>query len=206
MVKLTRDIGNLIILFVLNIIPIVNFIVLGYCAWILRLGDSISEPPKIRDYLKLFVDGLKIILAIIIYALIPILIVILSCPMLVFPPFIIHYTRFGMMGPGHMLFVGSMFLGLIFALIIGFLLSIVGAMGIIHMVKCDDFFKAFSFSEIFDRIRYVGWGKYLGWLIIMYILFLIVSSLNRIHWIIFSLANVFYLVFLFRSAHYIYGG
>jgi hypothetical protein len=59
--KVFSDIGNLILLIVLNIIPIVNLIVLGYMAKIIR--ESPDEPPKLSDYGKLFVDGLLVLIA-----------------------------------------------------------------------------------------------------------------------------------------------
>ncbi|MEM3372542.1 MAG: DUF4013 domain-containing protein, partial [Candidatus Korarchaeum sp.] len=70
--KLFSDIGNLILLIVINLIPLVNFIFTGYMAKIIR--ESPEDPPKLSDYGKLFVDGLLIFIAALIYALIPALI------------------------------------------------------------------------------------------------------------------------------------
>jgi len=199
-VKLTRDIGNLIILFVLNLIPIVDLVFVGYCARIIRLGDSIDEPPRMTGFWDAFVDGLKVFFAALIYAFIPLLIVGVSLFPLVFRRGMVIWQRF----PLQVFFIGVALWGSLLATVIGFLLFIVGAMGIIHMIKTGSFAKAFAVTEILSLIGEVGWGRYLGWLIVMYILSLVVASLNSIHWIVFAIASVFYAVFVARSAHYIY--
>ncbi|MEM0295911.1 MAG: hypothetical protein QW221_07095, partial [Candidatus Korarchaeum sp.] len=51
--KLFSDIGNLILLIVINLIPVVSFIFTGYMAKIIR--ESPEDPPKLSDYGKLFV-------------------------------------------------------------------------------------------------------------------------------------------------------
>ena len=56
----------------LNIIPIVNLIVLGYTARIIR--ESPDEPTKLSDYWKLFVDGLLVFIAGLIYAIVPLVV------------------------------------------------------------------------------------------------------------------------------------
>jgi len=202
-VKLTHDIGNLIILFVLNLIPIVNLTFVGYCARIIRLGGSVDRPPRIDRYLEAFIDGLKIFLAVILYALIPLLIVVAAAA-----PVIMH-LGFPMWQAfwwyhARVFFIGAMLFGSILASLIGLFLFIFGAMGIVHMIKTGKFLKAFAVTEILSLISEVGWARYLGWLIIMYILSRVVVSLNSIHWIVFSIVSVFYAVFVARSAHYIY--
>ncbi len=197
MTRLTRNIGNLIILFALNVIPIVNFTVIGYCAEITRLGESIDSPPKIGNYFRLFIQGLKIVIAALIYALIPIILLIILCPAAIHALLPVPHPI--------ALISGVILLGVIPALIVAFIIFIIGAMGIIHMIKTGEFIKAFAFGEIIDRIKSIGLGMYLAWLIVMFGLSIIISSLSRVHWIVSSIIEVFYLVFLARSAHYIYG-
>ena len=70
--KLTKNVGNLIILIILNVIPIVNLIVMGYAARVFKEGPE--EPPVMERYGEAFIDGLKIIVVVIIYSLVPALI------------------------------------------------------------------------------------------------------------------------------------
>ena len=153
LIKLFQDAGNLLILIILNIIPLVNLIIIGYGVRIIREGDVLEKPPKIDKYGESFIDGLKVAIAIFIYALIPSIIagVSIGLGVLINPNIWIY---------GH--FFPSIFLkatvalGLTIAAIIGFILAIFGAMGIIHMIKTDDFGKIFSFAEILSLIEKVG--------------------------------------------------
>ena len=69
--KLLSDGGRLIILIVLDVIPIVNWIVLGYAAHVLREAPAAEVPPKLENYGKLFADGAKVSIASLIYMIIP---------------------------------------------------------------------------------------------------------------------------------------
>jgi hypothetical protein len=205
MTKIFDDIGRLILLIILNILPIVNFIVMGYGVRIVREGDNIDEPPPLEDYGELFIDGLKVIVAIIIYSILPALIFVITAlvvglgwplfPRLAVGPF--NFIRILYMD--HRMLLGS-----ILALIVAFIIFIFGAMGIIHMIKTDDLSKLFAFSEIKGLIDSVGWGRYLLWLLIMYIIDMILISIAAGNIIVSAIFGVFFTVFLARSAHLIY--
>jgi len=60
------DIGRLILLIVLNIVPIVNFIVVGYAVKVVRETPSSNEPPALRGYVEMWIQGLKVTVAAII--------------------------------------------------------------------------------------------------------------------------------------------
>ena len=206
MTKLMEDIGNLIILFILNVIPIVNFTVWGYGAKITREGEKLDKPPKMDNYVEAFIDGLKIIVVAILYLIIPTIILFGSIALtaggirtLFSPTFLIS-----------ILLSGIGVAGIIFSLIIGFLFLIVGAMGIIYMIKTEEFGKAFSINEILRLIGEVGWGRYIGWLVVIFVLAVIVTAIGNltpvrgINWIISNLIGVFFTVLVARSAHHIY--
>jgi hypothetical protein len=199
-IKLTKDVGNLIILVILNIIPIVNFIVWGYAARILREGPE--EPPKLDRYGEAFIEGLKIAIATLIYFIIPALLggLIIGFGMLSNPAFWSGAITQAMV-------LSHLWTGIAFALFIGFFFAIIATMGIINMIKTKEFGKAFAFSEILRLIEAVGWGKYIIWLIVMFVLGIIVSSFSNIPfigWIISSIINVFFIVFFARSAYLLY--
>jgi len=200
MTKLTENIGNLIILIILNIIPIVNFTLWGYAARIVREGRRLDKPPRIENYVDMFIDGLRVLLVILLYMAIPLIIGFLS----------MRITLKGfrsMISPGFFLSIiisGIGFLGIIIAVILGFILLIIGAMGTIHMMKTNSLPKAFAISEILNLIGRTGWGRYIGWLITTFIISIIILAIGSIHWVIAGIIGVFYIVFLAKSAHYIY--
>ena len=57
--KMFSEAGRLVILIVLNIIPIVDWIVLGYQARVLKESPGTGVPPKLEKYGELFVEGAK---------------------------------------------------------------------------------------------------------------------------------------------------
>lgn len=206
MMKLTEDIGNMIILFVLNLIPIVNFIVWGYGARIIREGESLSKPPKIEDYVAAFMDGFKIFVVGLMYLLIPLIIFMGSLTLVADG----WRALFSPMAFVNLIMSGIGIIGVAFSLILGFLFLIIGAMGVIYMIKSSELSKAFAISEILNLIERTGWSKYFGWLIVMFILGIVIVIIGNvipvggIRWIILSLLGVAYITLLARSAHYIY--
>lgn len=200
MIELFKDISTLIILIILNIIPVINLIVIGYGVKIIKLGDLVETPPKIEKYGEAFIDGLKIIIAIIAYSIVPAIIAGISIGLGILTNPILWIKGFYM----HIFFNATVAIGLLTASILGFIFSIFGAMGIIHMIKNDDFGKIFAFSEIISLIGDIGWGRYLSWLILLFIIQMIIVSLTYAHYILSAVIDVFYIVFISRSAHYIY--
>lgn len=199
--KLLDDVGNLIILFILSIIPIVDLIVLGYGAWMLKEGNTIDKPPRIMNYGELFIEGLKIIIVGIIYAIIPALIGYVIALMYGAPFILSHYLP----GWGPWLSTSLFLLPAIgIAGLIGIIFAIFAVMGIIYMIKSGEFSKAFAIREILKLIEEIGWGEYLVWLIILYVIGSILAWISSSLYIIGAILGVFYIVFAARSAHNIY--
>jgi hypothetical protein len=90
-----------------------------------------------------------------------------------------------------------------------FLIAIIATMGIVHMIKNDQFGKAFAFKEITETIGRVGWGKYILWLIIIFVIGAIFGAIGNIPWIGWLISLILtppYVVFISRSAGLIYEG
>jgi len=200
--KLFTDLGRLVILIILDIIPIINLIVAGYMARIIRETPSSDSPPKLEGYGDLWIDGLKIVVAAIIYMIIPVILIV-SGAITLFAPFM-----FGPYPPG-ILFVpvGLGVILLAVGIIIAFLIAIIMAMAIVRMIKTGSFGKAFAVSEILDTIGKIGWGKYILWLIVIFIFAVIVgglSSIPAIGCLISIIISPIFGVFAARSAALIY--
>lgn len=204
--RLFTNIGRLVILIILDIIPIVNLITVGYFAKAVRESPASSDVPKLEGYGEMFVQGLKVAVAIIIYMIIPLILIMSGAftPALGFGPYWMMGTPQGWgmwtMGP-----IGIVLI--IAGVVVGFLVAIIGAIGIVHMIKSNSFGKAFAFSEILKTIGKIGWGKYLGWLIIMFVLGMIVGwigAISYVGWLITLIISPIYGVFAARSAALIY--
>jgi len=196
---LFADLGRLLILIVLNIIPIVNLIVAGYVSRVIKEPPDSKELPRLENYGSLWVQGLKIVVVAIIYMIIPIILIV---------PFA-FLTGFAWMAlPGAPL-VGWLLAipMLIIGLLLAFFLAIILAMAIVHMVKNDSFGKAFAIGEILGIIGRIGWGAYILWLIVLFVCAIIVGaigSIPAIGWILSFIIAPIFGVFSARSASLTY--
>ena len=201
--KLFSDMGRLVILIILDIIPIINLIVVGYMVRVIRETPSVDSPPKLENYDNMWIDGLKIAIASLIYMIIPVILIILGV-MSLFAGFMMPGQ-----GPGFQQIpfwfipagLGAVFFGI--GLIFAFLVAIILAMAIVHMIKTDNFGKAFAISEILGIIGKIGWGSYIVWLIVIFIFAVIVGAIGAIPvigWLISLVISPIFGVFAARSA------
>lgn len=206
--KMFSDLGRLIILIVLDIIPIVNWIVIGYAARVLKESPSSATPPKLERYGEMFVDGAKVFFASLIYMLIPTILITLGIG-----SFIASMIMQGqMVTPAAIMFTHAiMFTQLVLVLVgivLAFFFLLILGVGMAHMIKTGKFGKAFAFGEVFTIIRGIGWGKYIGWAVLVVIIAFVVGGLAGavpvVGWIISLVISPILSVFIFRSLGLLY--
>jgi hypothetical protein len=191
--KMFRDLGRLVILIVLSIIPIVNFVVTGFFCKVIRETPTSSELPELKDYLAMWVQGLKVAVAAIVYMIVPSILIGFGA---------------GFFAGYQGMITGVGIVTMIIGVILMFFIAIILAMAIVHMVKHNSFGKAFAVSEVLAIIRKIGWGKYILWLIIVFVLAIIVGAISMIPiigWLISAIISPVFGVFASRSATLIYG-
>ena len=139
-----KDWVKMIILGIILIIPIVNFIGLGYYLRIIKSTlAGLDELPDFERVGELFIDGIKILIVCIIYVIVPLIFYALS------------FT-----------FAGLVFF--IIAAIFALIISIFAYMGIVNMAYYDsEIDAALRYREILDRITAIGWGNYILWWIVL---------------------------------------
>jgi len=202
--KLFRDAGRLIILIILSIIPIVEWIVLGYTARVLKESPGTGTPPKLENYGQLFVDGAKVFFATFLYMLIPTILVAIGAlgtfgPLISFQsPMVVPTGLIG--GAGVVL--------LSVGVILAIPLLIILAVALAHMIKTGKFGKAFAFGEIFSIIPSIGWLKYLSWIVITVVigtvLFGLLGIIPVLGGLLAAIIHPIYYVFIFRSLGLLY--
>jgi ribosomal protein L40E len=201
--KLFSDIGRLIILIILTIIPVADLIVVGYAARVLRESPGSEGPPKLERYGELFVDGVKVFFASLIYMIVPAILIGAGIGSLVA----------GVLMAGELAGASALALGgtglvlLIVGIILAFFLFLLLGAGLAHMIKTGKFGRAFAFGEILRIIRGIGWLKYVGWAIIIYVLWIIIAAIIRIPvlgGIIFVVVLPVFSTFVFRSLGLLY--
>jgi hypothetical protein len=155
--------SKVVILGIILIIPIVNFIGAGYLFRILKATFAgIDELPDFDEVGELFIDGLKILVVGIVYAIPVVIIGALVSIILGLGAQATTVSSFDMFA-----IVAGSLVYVIIAIIIGLIESI----AIANMALYEgDLGAAFKFSEIMERISLIGWGKYIVWYIIMVLL------------------------------------
>lgn len=155
--------SKVVILGIILIIPIVNFIGLGYLFRILKATFAgIDELPDFDEVGELFIDGLKILVVGIVYA-IPVIIIGAIVSLI-----------FGLGAQTTAVSSFDMFAivaGSLIYIIVAIIIGLIESIAIANMALYEgDLGAAFKFSEIMERISLIGWGKYIVWYIIMVLL------------------------------------
>jgi len=144
---------------ILLIISAIIFpLLLGYTMEVMR---GKKPAPPLENGWKLFVDGLKLFVVGIIYALPVILLVIV----------LIGGSILLLMNPDTLMKgLGTMFAGIIVIIVVAVLISLISTMGNVRLSRTNSMAEAFNFGAIFERIGRIGWGSYFISLLIMNII------------------------------------
>ena len=192
---LFSDLGRLLILIVLDIIPIVNLVVLGYIGNVIKQPKDSEELPPLEKYFDLWVQGLKIAVASFVFMIIP---------MLLIGPFVflvaLSWLEFSWLSSvGWVLAIPLLLIGLLLAFFFGILLS----MAIVNMLKKDSFSEVFAFGKILAIIGKIGWGTYILWLLVIFVCSAIVAAVGGlpiVGWFLSLIVAPVFGIFVGRSA------
>ncbi len=171
-------------------------LILGY---VMEIYRGKKPAPELQHWGKLFIDGLKWIVAWIIYML-PVLAVILIFGGWAFITAMEQSAAYG--GPETLLLnpdllmpiIGGFMIGLVIAIVLAIVISIIAIIGIIRMARQDRFGEAFNFGEIISTIRQIGWGGYILALIVLAIVVMIFSTILAL---IMAIPYIGWLIYLF---------
>ena len=209
--KMFSDAGRLIVLIVLDVIPIVDWIVIGYAARVLRESPSSDVPPKLERYGEMFVDGAKIFFASLIYMIIPVILIAAGIASIVASFLVPGQTigpNFMMPTLGAMVFGGTAIALVLVGLVLAFFFLLILSVGIAHMTRTRKFGKAFAFGEIFGIIHGIGWVRYVGWVVLVFVIAAVVGgvagAIPYIGWLISIIIAPLLTVFIFRSLGLLY--
>ena len=201
--RLLSDGGRLVILIVLDIIPIVNWIVIGYSARVLRESPGTETPPKLEKYGEMFVDGAKVTFASLIYMLVPVILIATGASSL----FAGMLSLQGGFAVPSVMLGGTGVVLLVVGILLGIILLLLLAAGMAHMLKTGKFGKAFAFGEILKTIRGIGWRKYITWIVVLVLISMIIGGawwIPYVGWIISAIISPILSVFIFRSLGLLY--
>jgi hypothetical protein len=139
-------------------------IILGYT---LRIYRGEPQPPDPHDWVTLFIDGLKLFVVELIWA-IPVIIVLL----------IFFGGAVALMTSGSnsatAAGIGTMLIGIPILIVVAIIVALFATMGAVRFARTDSFGEAFNFSAILAHIGRIGWGSYiLALIVLMAVLFVI---------------------------------
>ena len=195
------------LLFSILIIPF--FIVLGYGLRVIRKSiEGETEPPAFDELGTMIVDGLKYLVVMLGYFLIPMILMgsgIMSA--------IASIPSYDMMGGSASVIAilagsGLFLLGVLLMIVI----SVIANMGIANMAHTGELGAAFRFGEILRIIGSIGWGKYIGWYIVLFVIAMLFSVVGMLIALIPILGAIAYilvispyaLIFQYRAIGLIY--
>ncbi|OPX70460.1 MAG: hypothetical protein A4E36_00532 [Methanoregulaceae archaeon PtaB.Bin009] len=199
---------------ILLIISTIIFpLIMGYTMEIWRGKTPAPEPAQ---WGKMFIDGLKLLVAAIIYA-IPVILIILVFGGFAFFTAIQEAAMSG--DPEFftnnmevlMPLVMAFMVGLLVAFIVAVILSLFSTIGFVRMARTERFGEAFNFGAILETIRKIGWGSYILALIILFIVAGIIwfvinllSAIPFIGWLIALILLPFMIIFEARYITRVY--
>ncbi len=163
---------KIILLGIILIIPIVNFIGLGYYLRIIKYSlAGLDELPDFEGIVELFIDGIKILIVGIIYSIIPLIFYAISVAFARSATVTSPVTSSSVFSNYLPALTGISSIFLIIAIIFALIISIIAYMGIVNMVLYDnEITAALRYHEILYRISVIGWVKYILWWIVLMII------------------------------------
>lgn len=163
------------VFFILSAIIIGIPFVLGYFLRVIKSTIAgYDELPDFDEWGDMFVDGLKVLVVFIVYFIIPFIVIFAGA----FASIAAISTAGSMADPMALfgLLGGTVIIGVILAFIFGLLAYI----AIANMALYNEIGAAFKFSEILERISMIGWGKYIIWYIVIWLLGLVFGFVGNL--------------------------
>ena len=160
--------GRWIALMVCTIIPIVNFIAIGYGV---RVMKSEPEVPTLEGIGKLFIDGLLLFIISMVYAL----------PALVVGLIFVVGSIEAIVQGSFSGFIAGAGIGLILMIILAIIFGMLSVMASVRFAREGRFGAAFEFGEVLGKVKSYGWlNLFVALIAITIIIALIVVVLEMI--------------------------
>lgn len=188
-----NDWTKILILTIISIIPIVNFMSAGYMLRIIKSTlAGIDEVPGFDDLGELFIDGIKILIVSIVYMIVPLIIYFVALlPLMLSDP-----------SNPSVLLSGIAIVILLIDIIVSIIFALVLYPAIVNMALYDsEIGAAFRFSEVLGRIKAIGWGDYILWIIAIIITSAIVGVILGIVGFILAFILIGFLVWFAMGAY-----
>jgi hypothetical protein len=139
--------------------------------------------PELDEWGSMFIDGLKLFVVELIYALPVIFLdfVLLGSASIAFFSTLKTSTSVGYIDPNAMMgLLLGIFFGSLIIVIVAVIIGLISAMAVIRFARTNSFSEAFNFSEIFSHIGKIGWMTYIVALLMLVIMVGIVMIVSLV--------------------------
>lgn len=183
--------------FLLIISMIIFPLILGYTMEIYR---GTKPSPELEHWWELFVDGVKLFVASLIYA-IPVLVIIILAIGAAIWPFLPFYSgspidpSFSAPEAIYAAIV-TFAIGIIVAVIVGIIITLISTIGIVRMARTERFREAFNFGEIIEHIRRIGWWPYIVALIVLWVVSILIVVVLELLMLVPYIGIIFWICFM----------
>ena len=161
----------------ISVLGIIGLIVglLGYGYFFRIIKSSlagISELPSFDDLVTMLIDGIKVAIVGLIYAIPAIILILIFAASII----ISLISNPSAVAVGALIGAG---IGIILAMLYMLVITPIIAIAVAHMAHNDgEFGAAFRFSEILDKIGNIGWGDIIVWYIVTGIIYIILAAIG----------------------------
>jgi len=169
---ITAILGLITIIFLLVVALIYN----GYGLSIIKdtINSADADLPEF-DLANNLVDGLKVLIISIVYGLVPFIIgVILALVFGVFSDFV-SVNAFNSPSAAFMQTSSAIFTVNIITMVLTILSTLLAFIAMARLAETGRLSSMFEFEEIFNTISNIGWGNYIAWFIIFYIIIVLIA-------------------------------
>lgn len=171
-------------------------LLLGYTMEIMR---GKKPAPPLENWGKLFIDGLKLFVVGIIYAI----------PVIILAIILIGGSILLFMNPNALVeAISTFFLGIIIIIIVAIVIIMISTMGNVRLSRTGRMGEAFNFHAIFEHIGKIGWGSYFVALLVMFIVIGIIEAIvvfiPVVGWLLSLILTPAYSIFTSRYITQIY--
>jgi len=168
-------IGKWVRWIILIISSIIFPLIMGYS---LRVMIGTTPAPEPGDYLGMFIDGIKMIIIEIVYMIIPIIIAIATFSL---SGGFGSAAMYGMNVDNPLAYFGMLIatfgLSLVLFMIVAFIFSLFGIIGMVRFARTGSMGEAFAFGEITNTIGKIGWVQYIIALIVLFIVIFVIYAI-----------------------------
>lgn len=141
-----------------------------YLGYILEVMRGRKPAPELENWGKLFIDGVKLFIVGLIYAI----------PVIILALLLIggSILAFGARNPAvGMAAIGTIMLGMLVVIIVAIIIGLFSSIGYVRFARTDRFGEAFNFGAITAHISKIGWASYVLAIILVSVSIMIVNMI-----------------------------